>query len=33
MLKSSGGREMTAEESKAFWAKYGSQMQPPDGEG
>jgi hypothetical protein len=28
-----GGRKMTPEESKAFWAEYGSQMQPPDGEG
>jgi hypothetical protein len=33
MLERSGGREMTAEESEAFWAEYGPQMQPPDGEG
>ena len=27
------GREMTAEESAAFWTEHGPHMQPPDGEG
>lgn len=33
VLKRSGGREMTPEESKAFWREHGPHMQPPDGEG
>jgi len=33
ILARSGGREMTPEESAAFWAEHGPHMQPPDGEG
>ena len=31
--KRTGTRAMTSEESESFWQEYGSQMQPPDGEG
>ncbi len=31
--KRTGTRAMTSEESERFWQEYGSQMQPPDGEG
>lgn len=33
ILARSGGREMTPEESKAFWAEHGPHMLPPDCEG
>jgi len=33
ILARSGGREMTPEESAAFWAEHGPHMLPPDGEG
>ena len=33
ILARGGGRELTREESKAFWAEHGPHMLPPDGEG
>ena len=33
ILARGGGRELTPEESAAFWAEHGPHMGPPDGEG
>jgi hypothetical protein len=33
ILARGGGRELTPEESAAFWAEHGPHMDPPDGEG
>jgi len=33
ILARGGGRELTPEESAAFWAEHGPHMLPPDGEG
>jgi hypothetical protein len=32
-MKDPAARDMTPEESEAFWREHGPHMQPPDGEG